>query len=307
MKNPEQKTIQTETEAEIDVERKEALEQAEAENEVTLTKERDHITKLFLELGIDIKAVHPNIVRKLRLLNEKTKKFFEDEEQALHLARMLFRYYEEKLPDGVFTEEEKRIVLVGTIFTDIGKTGPRDATPEQEELILSIFNVESKKPGQAETLSLQTYLQINFPDKYNNMIEKISVISGLSPEMTMRQFWNMHSQWTLDIISGDGVPSEAIAAAAAHHLLEGVNPEEIVGKDGRFTRYFGANISFDRPEKLIIILDKYYAARRRSDATHEEAIKFVSNKIKSNKWFSKDKEFEELLNNLDAMLLNDGG
>lgn len=262
---------------------------------------RHHVEELFAELGLDAKKISPDILRKLFLLNEKTKKFFEDEEQALHLARMLFDHYEEKAPDRKFKENEKRIVLIGTMFTDIGKTGPKNATPEQEELILSIFNVENKIHGQVDKMTLRDYLKANFPDNYGGMIEKLYPM-GLSPDMVMRQFWNMHAQWTLDIISGDGVPSEAIAAAAAHHILEGVNPDEIIGKDGRFTKYFGENTSFDRPEKLIIILDKYYATIRRSKAAHSQAIEFVRGKIKSNKQFEKDEEFEELLTNLDQMI-----
>lgn len=264
------------------------------------SEKRDHMKELFEELGLDVEKMNPNILRKLTLLNDKTETF-KDEERSVHIARALFRHYENRLPHERFTGQEQRTVLIGTMFTDIGKTGPRNATPEQEELILSIFNVESRKHGQADVLSVEEYIKDHFPDAYTDKIEGLRAM-GLDTNMTMRQFWNMHSQWTLEIISGDGLPPEAVAAAATHHMLEGVNPQEIVGKDGRFTKYFGDNVYFDRAEKLIIILDKYDAARRRGQMSHDKAVEFVRNKIKTNPNFAEDKEFEGLLINLDAML-----
>ena len=275
----------------------------EAGNEVILVKERDHVAESFLKIGVDIEKIHPNILRKLRLLNKETQTF-KDEEKAIRTAQALFLYYEVNFPNKKFTDQEKKTVLVGTIFTDIGKTGPRNATSEQEKLILSIFNIESREHGKEDLLSIQEYLQRYFPEDWDSRVKELSFM-GLDSNMTMRRFWNMHTPWTLEIISGDGVPPEAIAAAAAHHALEGINPQNIIGKDGRFTKYFGDNISFSRDDKLIIILDKYYAARRRGKMTHVQAIEFIRKKIKSNEQFSDDSEFEELLSNLDAMISAD--
>lgn len=274
----------------------------EAGNEVTLSKERDRMNELFLELGIDVENIHPNILRKLRLLNKETHTF-RDEERAIHIAQALFRYYELNFPDQKFTDQEKKTVLVGTLFTDIGKTGPRNATPEQEKVILSIYNVENVfKP---EETTLLQFMQKYFPKDAEHRLATIETIEKVSRNMTMREFYNLHPEWTLEIISGDGVPLEAVGAAAAHHALEGVNPQYIIDKDSRFTKYFGDNISFSRDDKLIIILDKYDAARRRGKMTHAQAIEFVRNKIKSNEQFSSDSEFEELLDNLDMMISTD--
>ena len=60
--------------------------------------------------------------------------------------------------------------------------------------------------------------------------------------------------------------------------------------------------TFDRAEKLIILLDKYDAFRRRGKKEHKEAIELVRDKIRSNPNFTEDREFEELVNNLDAMI-----
>lgn len=112
------------------------------QQEVGLTKEKDCVDDLFIEVGIDVKKINPNIVRKLRLLNKKTQTF-KDEERAVRIAKALFQCYEKDFPDNKFSDQEMRTVLIGTIFTDIGKTGPRNATPEQEEVVANIYAIET--------------------------------------------------------------------------------------------------------------------------------------------------------------------
>lgn len=273
----------------------------EAGNEVTLVKERDRVADLFLDIGIDIEKINPDIVRKLKLLNKETQTF-KDEERAIHIAQAFFQYYEKKVPENKFSDQEMRTILVGTMFTDIGKTGPRNATPEQEELILNIYGVENIIDPNKITLG--QFVRDNFTQDADSRLAMLKEM-GIEENLTMRNFYNFHARWTLEIISGDGVPPEAIAAAATHHMLEGVNPEEIVGEDGRFTKYFGDNLFFDRAEKLIIILDKYDAYRRRGKKEHKEAIELLKKRISSNPNFADDKEFEGLINNLDAMISAD--
>ena len=259
---------------------------------------RNHLRELFEELGLNVEKMNPNIVRKLLLLNERTETF-KDEERSIHVARAMFRYYESNLSDRRFTDQEKRIVLMGTMFTDIGKTGPKDATREQENLVLDIYEVENII--DPKKITLEEFIDTNFPGDAENRLRTLREL-GVSSGMTMRELYNLHAKWTLEIISGDGVPPEAVAAAATHHMLEGINPEEIVGEDGRFTKYFGENVSFSRDDKLVIILDKYDASRRRGGKEHEKAIELVRDKIRSNPNFTEDREFEELVNNLDAMI-----
>lgn len=279
----------------------------EAGNEVILIKGRDRVAELFVELGLDIKEINPNILARLKLLHERTKTF-EDELNAIEIARRLFDYYLKNKQYKAFTEEERRIIQIATVFTDIGKTGPANATSEQQKAVADIFNVESKEHGKEDKMTVFQYVEKYFPGDYEKRREELNDMGlKLEPEiriseLTMRQFWNLHAQWTLDIISGDGVPNEAVAAAAVHHLIEGVNPDNLVDKEGKFTKYFSENAYFDRAEKLVIILDKYNAARRRGGQKHQEAMVWVRNLINKNPRFTDDPEFEELLDNLDAMI-----
>ena len=93
---------------------------------------------------------------------------------------------------------------------------------------------------------------------------------------------------------------EVVAAAATHHLLEDVNPDAIVGADRSFTRSFGDNAAFDRAEKLVILLDKYDALRRRARMTHERAIAWLRERIDKNAEFRGDGEFLSLIADLDS-------
>ena len=145
------------------------------------------------------------------------------------------------------------------------------------------------------------FLRTNFPADAEERIARFSAL-GLDPTMTLRQFWNLHSAWTLAIAEAAGIPAEAVAAAASHHLIDDVNPQGIVGADAHFTRRFGANAVFDRAEKLVIVLDKYDAARRRGGHDHSGAIAWVKDRIAKSPRFCNDHELGELVTDLDDAL-----
>ncbi|KKR13832.1 MAG: hypothetical protein UT43_C0034G0005 [Parcubacteria group bacterium GW2011_GWC1_39_29] len=250
------------------------------------------------EIGLDIEKIRPDIVSRLALLDQSTK-VVEDEHNAIHLARAVFDWYRKNKPGASWVEREERAVVIGTMFSDIGKTGFRTANIDQQKLIVAIYSIDSKDWGGGEDkLSVVKYLEKYFPEDYVEKV-RIYVSTGLDPEMVMRKFWDMHAEWTLQIISGDGVPPEAVVAAASHHFIQGINPEGIIGNDGRFTRYFGENLSFDRVEKLICVLDVYDAFRRRSHMSHDQAITALRKKVDLSESFSGDKGFHELIDVVD--------
>jgi hypothetical protein len=145
------------------------------------------------------------------------------------------------------------------------------------------------------------FLRTYFPADAEERIRRFAAL-GLDPKMPLREFWNLHSTWTLEIVEAGGVPPEVIPAAAAHHLLEDVNPGPIVAVDRRFTRSFGDNATFDRAEKLIIVLDKYDALRRRGGRTHDEAIAWLRDRVANNPHFRGDVELATLIADLDAVV-----
>lgn len=255
----------------------------------------DEVREFFEQIKLDSEQISVKIIARLQLL-EKVTEFFKDEETAIGYAEKVFKYLEKM--GRPFSENEKRIVIVGTLFSDIGKTGPARANYEQQPLIAEMFAVENINNQQ---MTVRDFLEIYFQESFEEKLLLFESL-GLDSKMTMRNFWDLHSQWTLEIISGDGVPPEAVAAAATHHFLAGVNPDNIIGADGRFTKYYGDNLAFDKEEKLIIILDKYYAYIRRGGLSHETAIERLRDLIADSKNFSEDQEFIQLIENVSESL-----
>jgi hypothetical protein len=233
----------------------------------------------------------------MRLLAETTETVA-DCGRAAEMAQAMFRYYEQHKPDQRFSELDQRTVLIASLFSDIGKTGPADADKAAQRLIAEMFAVEQVPD---EKMSVSDFFRTYFAEDASDRVARLREL-GLDPDITMREFWNMHSAWTLHIIQAGGIPLEAVAAAATHHLLENVNPDSIVAQDGRFTRYFGENHRVDRPEKLIILLDKYDAARRRAGRSHEDAIRWLRALIANNALFAEDQEFCSLIDDLDVVM-----
>src|SRR5690606_30672662 len=130
---------------------------------------------------------------------------------------------------------ERRIVVLGSLFADIGKTGPARAPERDQRLIVEMFSVEGVHD---ETQSVTQFMKRYFAADADERLARFAAL-GLDPESSVRDFWNLHVGWTLEILEGSGVAPEAVAAAATHHLLEDVNPESIVGPDDRYTRAFG--------------------------------------------------------------------
>jgi len=247
------------------------------------------------EVGFDLDCLGSSILARMRLLAEHSQTVT-DCERMLAKARDVFHHYETTKPAEAFSEGERRIVVLGCVFSDIGKTGPVRADEHGQRLVVEMFAVE----GVADdTQPVSQFLRTYFPADSDERLRQFTAL-GLDREMSIREFWNLHSTWTLEIVEAGGVPPEVIAAAATHHLLDDINPEAIVGVDRRFTRSFGDNPAFDRAEKLIILLDKYDAVRRRGRRTHDQAIEWLRNRVENNPQFRSDAELLTLITDLDA-------
>jgi hypothetical protein len=258
---------------------------------------RQRLRALCAEVGFDFDSAGASVVARLQLLAEHTETV-SDCEQMVARARQVFRYYETTKPGQAFSEGEQRIVVLGCLFSDIGKTGPVSADSNGQRLILEMFAVEGVRD---ETQGISQFFRTHFPADSDERLRRFAAL-GLDPRMSIREFWNLHSAWTLQIVEAGGVPPEAIPAAASHHLLDDINPDAIVASDRRFTRPFGDNPSFDRAEKLIILLDKYDALRRRGRRTHEHAIAWLRERVDHHVRFRSDTEFLTLLADLDIVL-----
>jgi hypothetical protein len=261
------------------------------------TSSFDRLRTICAGVGFDLEQIRPSILARMRLLAETTETV-NDCERAVRIANDIFRYYDVLKPLRCFTALERRIVVIGTLFSDIGKSGPAGAALDGQQLVAEMFAVECLID---ERTSVARFFEVYFPADAARRARRFGAL-GLDARMTMRAFWNMHSAWTLHVLQGDGVPMEAVPAAATHHILENVNPDSLIAEDGRFTKYFGKHASFERPEKLVILLDKYDAALRRGRRTHDQAIASLREVIARNHRFRGDHGFLELIEDLDEVM-----
>ncbi len=252
---------------------------------------------LCTSVGFVLSHVDASIVARLRLLAEHTE-IVADAERMADNAWRVFRYYLANKPAEAFSEAERRVVVLGALFSDLGKTGPRTADESGQRLILEMFAVEGVRD---DTQPVSELFARHFPADADARVRRFAAL-GLDPSMSMRRFWNLHSAWTFEILEAGGVPAEALVAAATHHFLDNVNPGSIVGPDRRYSRAFGDNAAFDRAEKLVVLLDKYDAVRRRGGGSHEQAIAWLRKRVADNPLFCDDPELSTLITDLDAVL-----
>jgi hypothetical protein len=249
------------------------------------------------EVGFDLAHADAALLQRMELLAEYSETV-SDAKRMVGAAQAIFRHYETAKPSVAFSASERRTVVLGCLFSDIGKTGPAAADENGRRLIVEMFAVERVSDDKQ---SVASFLQTYFPDDAEERVARFTAL-GLDPAMSVRQFWNLHGGWTLAITEAAGVPLEVVAAAGTHHLLEDVNPDAIVTEDGRFSRDFGGNTAFDRAEKLVIVLDKYDAVRRRGRRTHDEAIEWLRELIAKNPRFQGDRVFETLIEDVRVVL-----
>lgn len=257
----------------------------------------ESLRSICAEVGLDLGPAQASLLERIRLLAEHSE-IFADAIRMASYARQIFQHYEVDKTAEAFSLIERQTIVLACLFSDIGKSGPERADADAQRLIVEMFAVEGVVD---DTMPVAVFLRTYFPDDFEARVERFERL-GLDPAMSIRQFWNLHSGWTLAIVESAGLPPEAVAAAATHHLLDGVNPQAIVAEDGRFTRQFGENVGFDRAEKLVIVLDKYDAVRRRGRLTHEQTIAWLRERVEKNPRFRGDAELETLIGDVDRVL-----
>lgn len=245
---------------------------------------------LCASVGFDLESAGGALADRMKLLAELSRTF-DDAARMASYAERVFRLYEDRAPDAVFSPIERTTVVLACLLSDVGKTGPEAADAEARRVVAEAFAVENVRD---DAQSMESFLRTHFPEDAERRAARLAAV-GVGGSMPLRQFWNLHTGWTLAILEAASVPPEAVAAAATHHLLEDVNPGAIVGVGGRFTRRFGDNTAFDRAEKLVIVLDKYDAARRRGGRTHEEAIAWLEERLAASERARDDREFQQLV------------
>ncbi len=242
---------------------------------------------------------------------DKLARFISDEYLSLLGATRLLEEYQ-----GA-TEEQKDRVRMGTILTDIGKTGPADAPFEEQKYVLELYCIEGVKNGSATPI--EAVLEQHFPDDWQKRATAILKLMRTERAM-MSDFWNAHTDWGIGIMAKDSrnIPPLVMRAVALHHAPDGVHADAI-GEGGRvdldkilllkdFPGMAEANEEpIGWPEKLIIACDKYFAVRCRQGKGHREALGFVQGLLFGSKspFKDDDPEFKIILERMEKILPED--
>ena len=97
----------------------------------------ERLRTLCADVDFDLERIRPSILDRMRLLAETTETL-NDCERAVQFANDIFRYYDVSKPLRRFTALERRIVVIGTLFSDVGKSGPAGAAPDGQRLVAEI-------------------------------------------------------------------------------------------------------------------------------------------------------------------------
>jgi len=161
----------------------------------------ERLRAICADVGFDLDRVEPSVIARIRLLAHYTETVA-DCERMVASARRVFRYYEVTKPLDACNESERRIVVLGCVFSDIGKTGPVTADASGQRLVVEMFAVEGVRD---DTQPVAQFLRTYFPADAAERVRRFAAL-GLDPDMTIREFWNLHSTWTLEIVEAGGVP-----------------------------------------------------------------------------------------------------
>jgi|GEM_PF-2797369 len=260
------------------------------------TKKRspDFFKKILENHGLTLGPESQDLLDRMALLDERTGTF-EDETRANEYADQIFAYLGDShtISENRLSPEKKQHIQLATLLTDIGKTGPHTANPAEREVITALFAItEDVNVG---VITLGEYIERFFPnektqaymqkvlepllEKDRNLWEKFPHFS----QMTMRAFFNLHAGWTYNILRENQVPIDVTMTAANHHMLEGVNPNNILDHEGSIGPETSISRPVDQREIFVILLDKYDARRNRAvKRSHEEAIDWLEMIIKNN-------------------------
>lgn len=246
------------------------------------------IIKALKEAGIDRRELTSQMMDRLRQLHELTPTF-EDEIQAAQYAQMINERLRQTAPERALTDLELDAVFGGTFFSDIGKTGPADATAEQSMVVTRMYSIDARfNPSGTAREFIERFL----PGEAQQLIADLNSIDGLSEDMAMREFWNAHVYWSYDLIKDSNLPGASKRAAASHHVLEGNFPPEVIEETGRIT---GTDTYIGAPEVWVMMLDKYDAQRRRAGATHHEAIEWLRKLEERDTWQKLDPRVQDIM------------
>ncbi len=232
------------------------------------------IADRFLRAGLDIRS-YPDLFDRFNRLHGPESRHFEDAAQMAEIIDAIWPELEAELPFKL----DKEKLLQATLLHDVGKSGPNEASPEEQELVISLFNPNHyskiKESGRRiEQMTVidvlkESDLDLSLQVRIANYLKQLDI--NFETEK-MIDLWRRHADWTFDVLSqvnDERITKELIAAAASHHILDGknpaqLNPENIPGE--------AKTLEIAESYEILTVVDKFQAFVARSGLSHVESV-----------------------------------
>lgn len=220
------------------------------------------------------------VIGRLVLLEQKSE-FNEDARQiergVTNVLNLFLARYAGRYPELRLTAERKNFGRTAAILHDIGKSGPAEATSREQEAVVKLFAIEGiNKPER----SVGEIVAENFSEGEAEDLLRALAACSIDAKMTMTRFWNHHANWTHDILEKypAGLNKHIRLIAGSHHIDNEIDPYGTPGrgalKTAEIIKTQGDEID-DLEERVLIVVDRYQAAIRRSRLNHREAINWL--------------------------------
>ncbi|MBI2410971.1 MAG: hypothetical protein HYV32_03735 [Candidatus Kerfeldbacteria bacterium] len=158
----------------------------------------------------------------------------------------------------------------GSLLSDISKTGPHEATHEEQLLIIEMYSKENIRV----TMTIGEFFDEKFPRdaaqrkaQFAHMKDKMHFGKTDVLSLTMEDFYNQHSQWTYNFVKTLSIAPAVQRAASLHHKLKGDFVPELV------------TAPYDRVAQLVNLMDLYDAFTTRSRMEPAQALDIIKTKF----------------------------
>jgi hypothetical protein len=239
------------------------------------------------------------------LIIEKNSKFNNDSRMICEgfqnvLDKMMETSYAMK---NSLTAKQRQEGELAAFLHDIGKSGAAEADLRGQVSVIKLFSADQFTYPIDPNKTVSDAISECFPEEYDEMMKNLAQ-SGVDKEMTMRQFYDKHAEWTHDILEKfpETVTKRTRLVAGSHHMDRGVNPCHLSENEVPMESFLIGvleNYVDVLEEKILMVVDKYQASISRGHSTHEKAVEIVR-KIFSEK-YSGDPIINLIINTIDEL------
>jgi len=249
----------------------------DAEKEFSMEEVADKerfVAAQFERAGLNIQD-YPELFERFKNLHDPESRHFDDAVQMMEIIDAIWPELEVKLPFKL----NKKNLLQATLLHDVGKSGPKEANPEEQKLVVALFNPVHYQKIMASRAKIEQMTIVDalrgsdFDLSVQVRITNVLKRWGIDFETEkMIDLWRRHADWTFDILTAiqdERITRELVIASASHHILDGknpagLNPEEIPNE--------AKTLEIMETYQVITLVDKFQAFVARSGLSHAESV-----------------------------------